>query len=184
MKATVNGAKLNDKVSFEELWSCFTEDDREEYVRGLLVSAKKLYNRALVKVAMSQLKGTKMGLGKATRTGEGRRRIYTKPGLNSPIGQPPLRKIICEVLGHNKINHPQHYGGDTVYEVIKVLRAHLSREEMIGFLKGNIVKYILRAGKKNAHDNEIDHAKAAWYNNYLVDYLAGINCIENAKTRS
>jgi hypothetical protein len=41
------------------------------------------------------------------------------------------------------INHPAHYGGDTVYEVIKVIEAW-----ELGFHLGNAVKYIARVGKK------------------------------------
>jgi len=71
----------------------------------------------------------------------------------------------------DKVNHPSHYGGDTVYEVIKVLRHHLSKEEFIGAMKFNIVKYTLRAGKKNSSTVVQDHEKAAWYSNYLKEYL-------------
>lgn len=55
-----------------------------------------------------------------------------------------------------KIDHPQHYGGDTVYEAIKVIEAW-----GLGFNLGNAVKYISRAGRK---DNILeDLKKARWY---------------------
>lgn len=60
----------------------------------------------------------------------------------------------------SKINHPSHYGGDTPYEVIKVLVAwklHTS------FALGNAVKYIARAGKKDASTYVEDLHKAKWY---------------------
>ncbi len=41
------------------------------------------------------------------------------------------------------VDHPAHYGGDTVYEAIKVIEAW-----QLGFCLGNTVKYICRAGKK------------------------------------
>lgn len=64
------------------------------------------------------------------------------------------------------VNHPEHYGGDTVYETIKVLKAWLTPEQFAGFLLGNVVKYLSRAGKKN---NEVeDLKKARWYLDYLV----------------
>jgi len=67
------------------------------------------------------------------------------------------------------VNHPAHYGGaDNPYEVIKVMEAWLTREEFIGALKFNIHKYLARANQK---DGEEAYAKAAWYNNYLQDYL-------------
>ncbi|WP_421358180.1 DUF3310 domain-containing protein [Agrobacterium rosae] len=67
------------------------------------------------------------------------------------------------------VNHPSHYGGqDDPYEVIKVLEAWLSREEFIGALKFNIVKYQARAAKKNGAQ---DYEKSAWYAAYLADFL-------------
>lgn len=56
------------------------------------------------------------------------------------------------------VNHPQHYGGDTTYEVIKVLEAWGLDAS---FCLGNTVKYIARAGKKG--DALEDLKKAAWY---------------------
>lgn len=60
------------------------------------------------------------------------------------------------------INHPQHYGGDTVYEAIKVIEAW-----GLNFNTGNAVKYLCRAGKKsNALE---DLKKAAWYLNREIE---------------
>jgi len=72
------------------------------------------------------------------------------------------------VSGEQKemVNHPQHYGGDTVYETIKVLKAWMSPEELNGFLKGNAIKYLSRLGKKDSSLQ--DAKKAAWYANRLV----------------
>lgn len=56
------------------------------------------------------------------------------------------------------VNHPSHYGGDTVYEVIKVIEAW-----DLGFCLGNAVKYISRAGKKNPEKTLEDLRKARWY---------------------
>ena len=55
------------------------------------------------------------------------------------------------------VNHPDHYGGDTAYEAIKVIEAW-----DLGFHLGNVVKYISRAGKKTKNTNE-DLKKAKWY---------------------
>lgn len=57
-----------------------------------------------------------------------------------------------------KINHPQHYGGDTTYEAIKVIEAW-----QLGFCLGNTVKYISRAGKKDPAALLEDLKKARWY---------------------
>jgi len=65
------------------------------------------------------------------------------------------------------VDHPAHYGGaDNPYEVIKVLEAWLTKDEMIGFLKGNVIKYQARALRKAGAE---DYAKAAWYGNYLAE---------------
>lgn len=52
------------------------------------------------------------------------------------------------------VNHPSHYGGDVVYETIKVIEAW-----NLGFNLGNAVKYISRAGKKGDHLEDLKKAK-------------------------
>lgn len=55
------------------------------------------------------------------------------------------------------VNHPAHYGGaDNPYEAIKVIEAW-----KLNFNLGNTVKYISRAGKKDATIQELE--KARWY---------------------
>jgi hypothetical protein len=56
------------------------------------------------------------------------------------------------------IDHPAHYGGDTVYEAIKVIEAW-----SLGFCLGNAVKYICRNGEKNGTRALDDLRKARWY---------------------
>jgi hypothetical protein len=60
----------------------------------------------------------------------------------------------------SKVNHPKHYGGDTTYEVIKVLEAWGLDAD---FYLGNTVKYIGRAGKKSKAKLIEDLEKAQWY---------------------
>lgn len=68
-----------------------------------------------------------------------------------------------------QVNHPAHYGGDTPYETIKVLRAWLTPEQLAGFCLGNAIKYLSRAGKK---DSELtDLRKGLWYLDYYINYL-------------
>jgi hypothetical protein len=55
-----------------------------------------------------------------------------------------------------KVHHPQHYGGDTTYEVIKVIEAW-----QLGFHLGNTVKYVARADKKGTRLEDLK--KARWY---------------------
>lgn len=69
--------------------------------------------------------------------------------------------------GKEAIHHPAHYGGDTPYEVIKMLRAWLTPEEYVGGLKFNIIKYNARARHKGGAE---DYAKALWYSEELVRF--------------
>ena len=65
-----------------------------------------------------------------------------------------------------EVHHPAHYGGkDNPFETIKVLEAWLTPTELIGFAKGNAIKYLSRAGKKGALLTDV--MKAQWYVNYL-----------------
>jgi hypothetical protein len=70
------------------------------------------------------------------------------------------------------VNHPPHYGGDTTYEVIKVLQAwglygnaHL----------WNAVKYIARAGKKADTPMLQDLKKAKFYLDWEIQRLEKLN---------
>jgi hypothetical protein len=61
-----------------------------------------------------------------------------------------------------KVNHPNHYGGENnVYEAIKIIEAH-----DLNFVEGNVIKYLLRYKKKNGFE---DLEKALWYMNRLVE---------------
>jgi Protein of unknwon function (DUF3310) len=70
-------------------------------------------------------------------------------------------------MSETTINHPQHYGGDTTYEAIKVIE-----EWQLGFALGNAVKYIARAGKKPGIDEIEDLRKANWYLERRIAQLA------------
>jgi hypothetical protein len=62
------------------------------------------------------------------------------------------------------VNHPDHYGGDSAYETIKVIEAW-----ELDFHLGNAVKYISRCLKK---DNTIqDLEKAKWYIERKIEQL-------------
>ena len=66
------------------------------------------------------------------------------------------------------VNSPPHYTAGGI-ETIDFLQAKLSREEFIGYLKGNVLKYGSRLGKKG--DVDIDAGKMAWYALKLKDVL-------------
>jgi len=65
------------------------------------------------------------------------------------------------------VDHPDHYGGeDNVYEAIKVIDAW-----GLGFSLGNAVKYIARAGRKDASRTVEDLEKARWYLDHEIKRL-------------
>lgn len=74
------------------------------------------------------------------------------------------------------VNHPAHYGGDTTYEVIKVIEAWELDES---FCLGNTIKYVARAGKKvtevSNREKIEDLKKAAWYLNREIVKLEAIH---------
>jgi hypothetical protein len=71
-------------------------------------------------------------------------------------------------VGKETINHPEHYFGDTPYEVIKVIHEWRLDED---FDLANCVKYIARSGLKG--DTLEDLKKAAFYLNYRIEMLDG-----------
>jgi hypothetical protein len=74
-----------------------------------------------------------------------------------PVAQPERRQ-------EERIDHPSHYGGDTIYEVIKVIDAW-----QLGFSLGNAIKYIARAGKKFHTSDVEDLKKARWYIDHEIE---------------
>lgn len=52
-------------------------------------------------------------------------------------------------------------------ETIEFIKAKLSDDEYKGFLKGNVIKYVSRAGYKV--DEKEDYKKAVYYLNKLID---------------
>ena len=62
------------------------------------------------------------------------------------------------------VNHPDHYQSGK-FEVIDIIE-----DFNLGFHLGNVVKYVLRAGKKDATVQELE--KARWY---LDRYIQTLN---------
>ena len=64
------------------------------------------------------------------------------------------------------VNSPTHYT-DGGMETIEIIKAKSSQEEYSGFLKGNVIKYVTRAGKKG--NKKEDLRKAQWYLSKLIE---------------
>lgn len=67
----------------------------------------------------------------------------------------------------DKINHPIYYNSGKI-ETIDIISDQGWTE---GFCLGNAIKYITRAGKKNAFTKIEDLEKAKWYLSYYIDFL-------------
>lgn len=87
----------------------------------------------------------------------------------------PLAGDIAEILGTEPIENPkrkeEHYELWPGAEAFDVMKATLSQEEFIGFLKGNILKYQLRLGKKKGEPIEKDLQKINTYKQILKESL-------------
>lgn len=82
------------------------------------------------------------------------------------------KSIHMEIKGNETediVNNPSHYElGNTGMEAIDVIEATLTKEQYIGYLRGNILKYQLRANKKNGNE---DLRKADVYSGWLLEAL-------------
>lgn len=85
--------------------------------------------------------------------------FYSLANENEPV----------EMTLDDKVNHPSHYQGRKGIDVIEFLYQQLTFEEFKGFMKGNMIKYPVRAGRK---DNELaDIKKARDYADRLIEKL-------------
>ena len=64
----------------------------------------------------------------------------------------------------DKVNSPPHYGQGNI-ECIEYIEDFLTQEEYIGYLRGNIAKYLHRWRYKNGLE---DLNKSQWYLNELI----------------
>lgn len=71
-------------------------------------------------------------------------------------------------------DHPSHYNQGSV-ECIDAISSALSPDELSGFIKGNVIKYLWRNNHKNGLE---DLKKAKWY----LDWY--INKLENLRSRT
>lgn len=69
---------------------------------------------------------------------------------------------------NDSVNHPSHYT-DGKIEVIDFIE-----DKKLNFCRGNAVKYISRAGKKDSDKEIEDLRKASWYINREIKRLEAI----------
>lgn len=66
------------------------------------------------------------------------------------------------------VNHPSHYNQGRI-EVIEFIE-----DQGLNFSRGNAIKYIARAGKKNKETEIEDLKKARWYLNRQIEILEAL----------
>jgi hypothetical protein len=70
----------------------------------------------------------------------------------------------------NQVERPEHYNQDDGIECIDAIKAQLTHDEFIGYIRGTIAKYNWRM--MNKHPNPIqDASKIRWFSAYLEQYL-------------
>lgn len=90
------------------------------------------------------------------------------PKINIIPDKPkPIEGILKEIKwpkdNDDKVNHPSHYKHNRKgIECIDAIEASMSKDEFLGYLKGNILKYLWRYKYKNGVE---DIEKAFWYLN-------------------
>ena len=67
------------------------------------------------------------------------------------------------------VNNPDHYQFDG-FEVIDIIRANLTAEQFKGWIKANVIKYVLREQFKEQPLQDVQ--KAQWYLNLYHDILS------------
>ena len=67
--------------------------------------------------------------------------------------------------GADMVNNPSHYA-DSAIECIDAIAASMSRDAFLGYLKGNIQKYVWRYEKKAKPAEDLK--KARWYLERLI----------------
>lgn len=93
-----------------------------------------------------------------------------KDNLESMMINATKPKRVKVRLLDDPVNSPAHYTAGGI-ETIDYIKAKLTPEEYIGYLKGSVIKYTSRAGKKA--DTIQDLEKAQWYMNRQIKELKG-----------
>lgn len=78
----------------------------------------------------------------------------------------------------DNVNSPSHYNVQGKYEVIDVIEDQNWGE---GFNRGNAVKYLLRAGKKDPNKEIEDLEKARWYLDREIERLRFDKSLKKSK---
>lgn len=74
------------------------------------------------------------------------------------------------MTGFDPVENPRHYKGRFGLEAIDVHKNFMSDEELRGYYKGNVLKYLLRERHKNGLE---DLKKAKKHLEFLIEHVEG-----------
>ena len=86
-----------------------------------------------------------------------------------PLAEASAKNTECFVKEHDADVKNKHYISD--HQPIETMQSNMTHDEMIGFLKGNIIKYACRCGKKDEPLKEAEKIKQ--YAEWLCIVLSG-----------
>lgn len=72
---------------------------------------------------------------------------------------------ISKEVANDPVNHPSHYTSGNI-EVMDYIE-----DKQLNFARGNVIKYVSRAGKKDPNKELEDLSKAFWYLNREIERL-------------
>lgn len=139
-----------------------------EFLEGLKNYAERQIALVSDEEATEQNKGYLLAMNETLKT------ILAYIDINNEqIKLVPSAGVNNEVeVQNDPVNHPSHYTDGNI-EVISYIE---DKGLIEGFCKGNAIKYISRAGKKESAALQIDEKelqdikKARWYLDYLIGY--------------
>ena len=130
--------------------------------------AKILENGDAVAKRTYERNGTLLRIGSGYDTTDWQNSRIERQDVSNRVEQ--LRSIEeARQVEKDAVNNPSHYTTGGI-ECIDAMQAMLSRDEFIGYLRGNVFKYQWRYQHKNGVE---DLKKARWYANRLIELESG-----------
>ena len=74
------------------------------------------------------------------------------------------QEYVLKVIEHDSVSKPDHYTSSTI-ECIDAIKAQLTHEQFVGYLRGNVIKYVWRYEQKGGIE---DLRKALVYLEWLI----------------
>ena len=94
------------------------------------------------------------------KTVEIKEKANTKETLQETLDE------VKEPVENDNVNHPSHYTDGNI-EVMDFIE-----DKQLNFARGNVIKYVSRAGKKDPNKELEDLKKAMWYLNREIERLS------------